>query len=209
VDKAAALAELNKEIEACRRCDLYRTATRVVPGEGPADATIMFVGEAPGFNEDRQGRPFVGAAGKFLDQELLPAAGLSRAEVFITNIVKHRPPENRDPAPDELTACRSWLERQLEIIDPKLIVTLGRYPMRYFFPDVTISRVHGQMRKKDGRHVFFMYHPAAALHQQALRDTLLADMKSLGEFIRGPLTREGEELPANDEEGAPKQLGLF
>lgn len=217
MEPAAALAEIDREIDGCQRCDLYRTANRAVPGEGPIDARIMLVGEAPGFNEDKQGRPFVGAAGKFLD-ELLAAAGLHREDVYITNVVKHRPPNNRDPAPDELLACRPWLEQQIRIINPRLIVTLGRYSMGTFFPGSMISRVHGQIREKDGRFIFHMYHPAAALHQQALRQTLLGDMQKLGTFIRSPAFGPAPESPpalaeppSEPEDGGepPEQLSLF
>ncbi|HZS94450.1 MAG TPA: uracil-DNA glycosylase [Chloroflexota bacterium] len=208
-DAAAALAGLDREIEGCRRCDLYRTATRAVPGEGPADSDIMLVGEAPGFNEDKQGRPFVGAAGKFLE-ELLAVAGLTREQVFITNVVKHRPPNNRDPSPDELTACRPWLDRQMEIINPRLIVTLGRFSLGTFLPGSMISKVHGQLREKDGRYYFPMYHPAAALHQQALRATLLSDMERLATFLKSPAWQEGKKAtPASPDEDPPEQLSLF
>jgi DNA polymerase len=209
-DAAAAIARLNAEIEACQRCDLYRTATRSVPGEGPADADIMFVGEAPGFNEDKQGRPFVGAAGKFL-AELLGMAGLQRDDVFITNVVKHRPPNNRDPLPNELEACRSWLDRQIEIINPRLIVTLGRYSLGTFFPGSMISKVHGDLHQRDGRYFFHMYHPAAALHQESLRQTLVGDMGKLAKFLQsGEWTSPAEQAsPPDDEEDPPEQLSLF
>jgi uracil-DNA glycosylase len=208
VDVTAAIERLDREIESCTRCDLYKTATRAVPGEGPADTDIMLVGEGPGFNEDKQGRPFVGAAGKFLE-ELLAIADLKRSDVFITNVVKHRPPNNRDPMPGELAACRPWLERQIELIDPRLIVTLGRHSLGTFFPGSLISKVHGQVREQDGRYFFHMYHPAAALHQQALRDTLLADMKKLSEFIKGPM-QEAERPPnKKDDKDEPEQLSLF
>jgi len=208
-DASAALASLDKEIEGCRRCDLFLTATRAVPGEGPADADIMLVGEAPGFNEDKQGRPFVGAAGKFLE-ELLGVAGLTRRQVFITNVVKHRPPNNRDPAPGELMACRPWLDQQLEIINPRLVVTLGRFSLGTFFPGSMISKVHGQLREKDGRHFFAMYHPAAALHQQALRNTLLSDMERLAAYLNSPEWRDGgKTVQAGNDDEPPEQLSLF
>jgi DNA polymerase len=208
-DVAAGLERLDKEVRACTRCDLHAAATRGVPGEGPSNAEIMLVGEAPGFNEDKQGRPFVGAAGKFLE-ELLETAGVTRRDVYITNIVKHRPPNNRDPQPDEVAACRPYLERQIELINPRLVVTLGRFSLGTFFPGSMISKVHGQVREKDGRYYFAMYHPAAALHQQALRDTLIADMKKLGQFLKGPFAegaRPGAE-PETDET-PPEQLTLF
>jgi DNA polymerase len=168
----------------------------------------MLVGEGPGFNEDRLGRPFVGPAGKFLE-ELLAIAGLKREDVFITNVVKHRPPNNRDPLPEELLACRTYLERQLSAINPRLVVTLGRFSLGTFFPGSMISKVHGQIREKDGRYYCTMYHPAAALHQQTLRDTLLSDMRKLAEFIHGPLRQTETVAPESDPDDQPEQLSLF
>ena len=132
-EREDALARIADEIRACTRCELHKTRTKSVPGEGPADARIMLIGEAPGWNEDQQGRPFVGAAGRFLE-ELLASAGMARDEVFITNVVKSRPPGNRDPLPDEIAACAPFLERQIEVIDPDVIVTLGRFSMARWFP---------------------------------------------------------------------------
>jgi DNA polymerase len=210
---AAALEDLAGEIRVCTRCDLHSVANRAVPGEGPADARVMLVGEAPGFNEDKQGRPFVGAAGRVLE-ELLGEAGLRRDEVYITNVVKHRPPNNRDPLPNELAACLPWLERQMEIINPQVIVTLGRFSLGTFFPGSMISKVHGEVREKEGRHYFAMYHPAAALHQERLRQTLLEDARTLGGFLRE--SRRGDQgQPASPAEGdsgeedAPEQLSFF
>jgi uracil-DNA glycosylase family 4 len=222
-DVAAELERLNHEVQTCTRCDLHCNTTHGVPGEGPSDARIMLVGEGPGFNEDKLGRPFVGAAGKFLDTVLLPHAGLTRAEVYITNVVKHRPPNNRDPLPDELAACRPYLDRQIELINPRVIVTLGRHSLGSFFPGELISRVHGQVRSKDGRYFFHMYHPAAALHQEKLRHTLENDMKRLGAFIRETLADESEQAasapepeqvtspaePEDDDGRPPAQLSLF
>jgi uracil-DNA glycosylase family 4 len=172
------LEELHKEIEQCRRCRLAQGRTRAVPGEGPADAKIMFIGEGPGFQEDRQGRPFVGPAGQFLN-ELLASIGLDRSKVYITNVVKSRPPNNRDPQPDEIAACAPWLEQQIAIIRPKIIVTLGRFSMARYFPGQTIGRIHGTSKKVGDTYVFAMYHPAAALHQDSLKETLRADMRKL------------------------------
>jgi DNA polymerase len=203
----AQLAELSREVQACTRCDLYKTATRGVPGEGPSTARVMLVGEAPGFNEDKQGRPFVGAAGKFLDQVLLPQAGLKRSDVYIANVVKHRPPNNRDPLPNELAACLPYLLRQIELINPQVIVTLGRYSLGTFFPGDMISKVHGQVRSKDGRYFFHMYHPAAALHQDRLRQTLEDDMKKLGRFLQEESQRPEPDSEPDDRE--PEQLSLF
>lgn len=212
-DAGAALEALAEDIRVCTRCDLHAVANRAVPGEGPADARVMFVGEAPGFNEDKQGRPFVGAAGRFLE-ELLAEAGLTRDEVFITNVVKHRPPNNRDPLPDELAACLPWLERQLEIVNPRFVVTLGRFSLGTFFPGSMISKVHGEIREKDGRYFFAMYHPAAALHQEKLRQTLLEDARKLGGFLseQAQTPQPHEEPPAAGpagEDDPPEQLSFF
>ena len=185
-EKQRKLAATAKRVAGCRDCALYKGTTNGVPGEGAADADIMFVGEGPGFYEDKQGRPFVGAAGKFLDQ-LLASIGLDRKKVFITNIVKHRPPNNRDPQADEIEACGKYLEEQIEVIEPKVIVTLGRHSMQRYFPGDSISKVHGQPRRKDGTIVVPMYHPAAALHQQTLRKVIEADFQKLPEFLEKTL----------------------
>jgi DNA polymerase len=172
------LADLAQLIARCPDCDLCQTRTNAVPGEGPEDARILFIGEGPGFNEDRTGRPFVGAAGKFLEQ-LLGLAGLKRSDVFITNVVKCRPPNNRDPRPDEIEACRKWLDTQIGLINPEVIVTLGRHSMNKFIPGASITRVHGDPRVIDGRTVVPMFHPAAALHQERYRSLIQADFEKL------------------------------
>jgi len=178
-----AVRTLAAEIRACTSCPLHRSAKQAVPGEGSGESGIFFLGEAPGFNEDVQGRPFVGAAGQLLD-ELLAGVGLDRTKVFITNVVRHRPPENRDPLPDEVTACDVWLRRHLDILKPRVIVTLGRHAMYKFFPSESISRVHGKVRRtQDALVVFPMYHPAAALHQPALRSALVADFAALALYL--------------------------
>jgi len=176
------LTDLYKEIEGCTRCILHRSRTRVVPGEGPEDAQIMFIGEAPGFHEDQQGRPFVGAAGKFLE-ELLNSIGLRREDVYICNVIKCRPPGNRDPLSDEIEACQPFLDRQIEIIQPRLIVTLGRFSMARYFPNAKISRIHGQPRKIGGVVYYPMYHPAAALHQPALRRVVEEDFQKIPQIL--------------------------
>ena len=175
----------------------------------------MLVGEAPGRNEDRQGRPFVGAAGKFLD-ELLQMAGLSREQVYITNVVKHWPhtttgeyPQNRAPEPVELAACFPYLERQIELVNPRLIIMAGRFSLGTFFPGSSISRVHGQIFETNGRHFFAMYHPAAALHKSDLRQTLIDDMKKLETFLRDMPRRGGASSAENPDEDVPNQLSLF
>jgi uracil-DNA glycosylase len=205
-EKEQALTQIADEIRVCERCELHRTRTKSVPGEGPADAKVMLIGEAPGWNEDQQGRPFVGAAGKFLE-ELLGRAGLKRSDVFITNVVKSRPPGNRDPLPDEIAACAPYLERQIEVIDPDVIVTLGRFSMARWFPGERISRIHGQWKRVGRRLVVPMYHPAAALHQQALRATIEEDFSRLPKALAEAETvRQAEETKS---EPPPEQMSLF
>ena len=177
------LEDLATEIRACTACPLHRSARQAVPGEGSAGSGILFLGEAPGYNEDLRGRPFVGAAGQLLDQ-LLAGIGLDRTKVFITNVVRHRPPENRDPLPDEVAACHVWFERHLAVLRPAVIVTLGRHAMYKFFPGESITRVHGKPRRKDGLVIFPVFHPAAALHQPSLRADLVADFTALAAFLK-------------------------
>ena len=178
------LEKLAKQIKVCTRCELHRSRTEAVPGEGPTSAEIMFIGEGPGATEDKQGRPFVGASGKFLNQ-LLEQAGVTRADVFITNVVKCRPPGNRDPLPDEIEICTSnYLQHQIEIVNPSIIVTLGRHSMGLFFKGAKITQIHGQMRQVGDRFVIPMFHPAAALHQLSLRETIMADFARLPELLK-------------------------
>lgn len=208
------LAQVAKEVIVCTRCDLSKSRRNAAPGEGPADAEIMLIGEGPGYHEDQQGRPFVGAAGQFLN-ELLAQAGLKREEVWITNVVKCRPPGNRDPQTDELEACNPYLERQIDAIKPTIIITLGRYSMAKFLPGAKISQVHGQMRRVGDRFVVAMFHPAAALHQQALKPTILADFAKLPKQLetarrdlaknRGNGGEDEKEKPKEE----PKQMDLF
>ena len=206
------LAQIAKEVSTCTNCALHESRMKSVPGEGPADAEIMFIGEGPGFHENEQGRPFVGASGKFLDQ-LLAQAGVTRSEVFIGNVVKCRPPENRDPLPDELSACNLYLERQIEAINPSIIVTLGRFSMGKFMTGAKISQVHGQMRKIGERYVIAMFHPAAALHQAALKPAILADFAKLPELLNEARMALGKSVPAKKieekKEEDLKQLSLF
>lgn len=173
-----AFAGLYEDIADCPRCILAKTRSRTVPGSGPSAADIMFIGEAPGAREDELGLPFVGASGKFLD-ELLSSIGLSRESVYICNVVKCRPPGNRDPEPAEIAACEPYLDRQIKIVDPKVIVTLGRFSMARWFPGAAISKVHGKQKLVDGRIVVPMYHPAAALHRGDLRAVIEADFAGL------------------------------
>ena len=176
------LEELAERIRVCPDCRLSQERNRAVPGEGKGES-ILFVGEAPGWHEDQMGRPFVGPAGQFLE-ELLRSIGLKREEVFIANMVKCRPPANRDPLPDEMEACRKYLDRQIELLRPRAIVSLGRHSLARFFPGKTISQVHGSWRKEESTIYFAMYHPAAALHQGNLRKVIQEDMLKLPQAIR-------------------------
>lgn len=164
-------------------CELKKTATQPVAGDGSANAEIVFIGEAPGKQEDLQGIPFVGAAGKFLN-EMLGEIGMKREDIYITNIVKYRPPNNRDPLPEEKDACREWLTDELKIIKPKLIIFLGRHSMNDFFPNEKISAVHGKLLVKkfpniSTKYFFPLYHPAAALYNGSMRQTLIDDFKKI------------------------------
>ena len=211
------LEELTSEIIKCRECQLQETRTNVVPGEGSENAEIMFIGEGPGENEDKQGRPFVGAAGKFLG-EMIEMIGLKRENVYITNVIKCRAPGNRDPLPEEVEACWPWLLRQIQIIKPKLIVILGRHAMERFLPSQKISKIHGQaMRRKVdgiGRQVFYvLYHPAAALYQGSLRETLIADFKKIPKVLEA-VGKDENVKPTDNASGVlaeeeNKQASLF
>jgi len=196
----SALGELYQEIALCQQCEIAKYRTKVVPGEGAEDADIMFIGEAPGWHEDQQGRPFVGPAGKYLD-ELLASIGLGRGQVYIANVIKCRPQVNRDPLPAEIQNCRKWLERQIEIICPKMIVTLGRYSMAMFFPGKSISKIHGTAQKRDNVVYYAMYHPAAALHQQSLRRVIEEDMLKIPSLLT--------QAEIIEEEQQPQQLTMF
>ena len=230
-ERAAALEAIAAEVRACTDCRLASGRTRAVPGEGSPDTEVVFVGEGPGQNEDRQGRPFVGAAGTLL-QELLGMIGWRREDVFITNVVKCRPPNNRDPEPDEIAACQPYLKRQLEVLDPALLVTLGRFSLQTFMPGDRISRVHGSERPIDpstGARAaigYALYHPAAALRQSSLKETMQRDMAAVPEvLIRARATRAAgpatgawapTEGPATEEppkdgsmNQADDQYGLF
>ncbi|MFC2051221.1 uracil-DNA glycosylase family protein [Chloroflexota bacterium] len=197
----SALNELYEEIVVCQRCDLSKTRTKTVPGEGPENAEIMFIGEAPGWHEDQQGRPFVGPAGQFLDK-LLASINLKRHQVYIANVIKCRPTGNRDPLPIEILNCRKWLDRQIELIHPRIIVTLGRYSMAMFFPGKTISKIHGTAQERDGIIYYAMYHPAAALHQQSLRQAIETDMLKIPSLLA-----EVENISEVNPD--PQQLKMF
>ena len=200
-DKAAELVKVADGIAQCQACGLARSRNQTVPGQGSPNATILMIGEAPGYHEDQQGLPFVGPAGQFLD-ELVASIGLRREDVYICNIIKCRPPQNRDPLPTEVLACRPWLDRQIEIIQPKIIVTLGRFSLARYFPGQSISKIHGRERRRGDVIYFPMYHPAAALHRGSLRQTIEEDMKKLI-----PLLDEAKELKGATPE--PRQLTMF
>lgn len=211
MDAANELKQVAQEVAGCTKCKLYHSRKLAVAGEGPENAAIMFIGEGPGFHENEQGRPFVGAAGKLLD-ELLENINLKRNQVFITNIVKCRPPGNRDPEPDEIQACNDYLERQIQAINPKVIVTLGRYSMGKFLPNAKISLIHGQAMHIKGRLVVAMYHPAAALHQRSLLSVIQDDFAHLPELLAQADRIEApseETQPEPTPKGTPKQLSLF
>jgi uracil-DNA glycosylase family 4 len=203
------LIQVAKEVSNCTMCELHHSRKNAVPGEGPVDADIMFIGEGPGFHENEQGRPFVGAAGKFLE-ELLSDIGLSREEVFISNVVKCRPPGNRDPLPDEVKTCTSnFLNRQIAAINPKVIVTLGRFSMNLLVPNSKISQVHGQAIKIHDRLVVPMYHPAAALHQGSLRPVIKQDFTQLPRLIAEAKPTPDQGNTGQQENEEPTQLSLF
>jgi len=182
-----------KWFEKCE-CDLKKTATRPVPGDGDADADIVFIGEAPGKSEDEQGVPFVGRAGKFL-AEMLEIINLKREDIYITNIVKYRPPNNRDPLPIEKASCREWLLEELKLISPRLIIFLGRHAMNNFFPELQISQTHGKLLIKKFRGIstkyfFPLYHPAAALYDGSMREILISDFKKIPKVLKEIEKRE-------------------
>jgi uracil-DNA glycosylase family 4 len=203
------ILQIAREVSTCQRCMLHHSRKLAVPGEGPVDAEIMFIGEGPGFHENEQGRPFVGAAGKYLE-ELLTKINFKREDVFIGNVVKCRPPNNRDPLPEELAACSDYLERQIQVINPRVIVTLGRYSMARFLPNAKISDVHGQSYRIKGHLVVPMFHPAAALHQPSLKLSIERDFSNLPGLIAKAsdayiIKEEKPPEPKSD----PTQLSLF
>jgi len=209
------LEKIAKRVEKCTRCPLYKKATNPVPGEGNPNAEIMFVGEGPGYWEDQKGRPFVGQAGKLLDQ-LLVSIKLTRKEVFIGNMVKHRPPGNRDPLPEEIKACQPFLDEQIEIINPKIIVTLGRFSMAKFLPDEKISQIHGQARfvNWEGKKLIVlpMYHPAAALRRGEVMRQIKEDFLKIPQLLWAESTIEiPEESAEKSAKGGKteKQLSLI
>ena len=212
------LKEVAEQVSVCTRCKLHYSRKNAVPGSGNPHASIMFIGEGPGFHENEQGLPFVGAAGKFLD-ELLADAGLERARVFITNVVKCRPPGNRDPFIEELEACKPYLERQISAINPDVVVTLGRISMSYFISNGKISSIHGRPFWSNGRMIVPMYHPAAALHQPSLREVVKGDFSGLPGLIdqAGETRKNNPDLASmslnenedDQDDGVTEQLSLF
>lgn len=203
--KEQKLNQLKKQVERCRKCPLWRTRNKVVFGEGNPDSEIMFVGEAAGMQEDLQGRPFVGAAGKFLN-EMLALIHFKRKNIYISNILKCRPPGNRDPLPDEVEACWPYLVEQIKIIKPKLIITLGRHALERFIPGLGISRVHGQPKRREipelGKFIFYpLYHPAAALYRGNLKETLVEDFKKIPKVLE-----KVDELPEEKREETKEEV---
>lgn len=187
-EKESALEILNRTMASTCACELKKIALHVVPGVGSATARLLFVGEAPGKKEDETGEPFVGAAGKFLN-EMLASIGLNRNDIYITNVVKYRPPNNRDPLPEEVTACWPWLRAQVELINPEIIILLGRHALERFVPGKHISVEHGKAFRRTvpnlGTYVFFaLYHPAAALYNGSMRETLMKDFQKIPKILR-------------------------
>ncbi len=204
------LKKIAEDVSSCNKCELYYSREKGVPGEGPSNAEMMFIGEGPGFHENMQGRPFVGAAGDLL-VELLDSIGIKREDVFITNVVKCRPPGNRDPAPEELKACNPYLDLQIQTINPSVIVTLGRFSMARFIPHAKISEIHGQPIRVKGMLVVPFYHPAAALHRPSLRSVVEEDFAKLPALIDGvekvPVYQPEEPVDNNNDQ--VEQLSLF
>jgi uracil-DNA glycosylase family 4 len=200
----SALTELYQQIHQCFQCEIAKLRCQAVPGEGAENAEIMFIGEAPGWHEDQQGRPFVGQAGQYLDR-LIDSINLKRPQVYITNVIKCRPPDNRDPLPSEIQNCRHWLDSQIELIRPKMIVTLGRYSMARYFPGKSISKIHGTAQKSDNIIYYAMYHPAAALHQQSLKQAIETDMLKIPKL----LAEAGQVRETKSSAESGQQLNMF
>jgi uracil-DNA glycosylase len=202
------LSQIAAEVNKCTRCELHHSRKNGVAGEGPVDAEIIFIGESPGFHENEQGRPFVGASGRYFD-ELLALCNLKRQSVFLGNVVKCRPPTNRDPQAEELTACNFFLDRQIQVIKPRVIVTLGRFSMAKYFPHAKISEIHGQPMRVRGSLIIPMYNPAAALHLPSLKSTLEADFAKLPELIASAAEAPEYAAEISDETEEPQQLSMF
>lgn len=198
------LAELENLVSACKKCPLHETRTKIVFGVGNQTSELMFIGEAPGFHEDQKGEPFVGAAGRYLDKLLISVLGLTRKDIFIANVLKCRPPGNRDPLPDEIACCRPFLDKQIELIDPKVLCTLGNHAGRVILDEkMNISRVHGEKSEFGNRWIFPVYHPAAALYAGRIKEVLIEDFKKLGELLAG------EAFPKKEDSNPVDQMDLF
>lgn len=207
MDRQSLLTKLEKQIQDCKKCGLWEGTIQAVPGEGNPEADIFFIGEGPGFHEDKLGRPFVGRAGKLLDK-LIELVGLTRDSVYIGNVIKHRPPENRDPSASEISACNYWLDQQLEIIKPKVVVTLGRFSMAKFLPNVKISEVHGNPARVKNLVVVPMYHPAAALRRGEILNRIKDDFQKNKDLFQNPSNVTGINDSSPEGEN-PNQTSLF
>ncbi len=209
-ERAEALGKIAAEIRTCKLCDLSKNRTKAVPGAGDIHADILFIGEGPGFNEDRQGLPFVGRSGTYLES-LLKLLDLTRDDVFITNVVKCRPPENRDPTPVEISTCKPYLDQQIALIDPLMIVTLGRFSMARYFPNGRITRIHGQPKFEDGRAYYPLFHPAAVLRNPNLQAEMEGDFRRIPEILDQvrQLRDADKPTPPPVDEPPPTQLSLF
>lgn len=207
MSKETLLKQIEDQVIKCKKCRLCETALNAVPGEGNINADIVFIGEAPGANEDKTGRPFVGRAGKLLEG-MLEKIGYAREDVWIGNIIKHRPPKNRDPLPDEIKACEPYLDMQLNIIKPKLIVTLGRFSMNYFYADGKITRDHGHLIKLKDYNVYPVYHPAAALRNREFAKSLLQDFLRIPNILEELSGDNNNNQSKSSSEKAHNPLGL-
>lgn len=221
VSRVAQLSAIHTEIYHCTKCPLHEGRTRTVPGAGNPDAEILFIGEAPGYHEDQQGLPFVGKSGQYLE-ELLATINLTRNDVFIANVVKCRPPDNRDPLEEEIATCNPYLRAQIEVLDPLLIVTLGRYSMNMFFPNEKVSQIHGQAKYGTRRAYYPLFHPAYALRNQSVKVEMVEDFariprlieevqekRASGEMSLDPIPETEEITLPTDIDNSPKQKGLF
>ena len=221
VSRVAQLSAIHTEIYHCTKCPLHQGRTRTVPGAGNPDAEILFIGEAPGYHEDQQGLPFVGKSGQYLE-ELLATINLTRNDVFIANVVKCRPPDNRDPLEEEIATCNPYLRAQIEVLDPLLIVTLGRYSMNMFFPNEKVSQIHGQAKYGTRRAYYPLFHPAYALRNQSVKVEMVEDFariprlieeiqekRASGEMSLDHIPETEEITLPTDIDNSPKQKGLF
>jgi DNA polymerase len=210
MDKQKLMKEIEANIKSCTKCRLYKTATKAVPGEGNINSKVIFIGEAPGYNEDVSGKPFVGRAGKLLD-ESLKEIGYKREDIWIGNIIKHRPPDNREPLPDEIRACTPYLDMQLDIISPVMIVTLGRYAMNYFYPGGKISQDRGNLIKAGKYYIYPVYHPAAGLRSTNVLMEFKKDFAKIPEILEKAedLIKKGQDISTSEFEGEDLDGQLF